>query len=47
MNRIKQIVQMNVDMNLQSMQLVIDFFCIDVDDLESKNEIDRSINYHR
>jgi isopropylmalate/homocitrate/citramalate synthase len=47
MNRIKQVVQMNVDISLQSMQFVIDFFCIDVDDLKSKDEIDRSINYHR
>jgi hypothetical protein len=46
MNRIKRIVQIDVDISLQSMQFVIDFFCIDVDDLELENEIDRSVNYH-
>jgi hypothetical protein len=47
MNRIKRIVQMNVNINLQNMQFVIDFFCIDVDDLKSKDEINRLINYHK
>ncbi len=37
---------MNVDINFQNMQFVIDFFYIDVENLKSKNEINRFINYY-
>jgi hypothetical protein len=44
MNKIKRIVQMNVNIHLQNMNAVIDSFCDDVKDLESKKESNRSVN---
>jgi hypothetical protein len=44
MNKIKRIVQMNVNIHLQNMNAVIDSFCDDVEDLESKDENNRSVN---
>jgi hypothetical protein len=44
MNKIKRIVQMNVNIHLQNMNVVIDSFCDDVEDLESKKKNNRSVN---
>jgi hypothetical protein len=38
MNKIKRIVQMNVNIHFQNMNVVIDSFCDDVEDLESKKK---------
>jgi hypothetical protein len=44
MNKIKRIVQMNVNIHLQNMNAVIDSFCDDVEDLESKKKSNRFVN---
>ncbi len=46
MSKIKRVVQMKIDFNAQHMQDIVDFFCIDIDDLKSENEINRVVNYH-
>jgi hypothetical protein len=53
MNKIKRIVQMNVNIHFQNMNVnihfqnmnvVIDSFCDDVENLESKEKSNRSVN---
>jgi hypothetical protein len=44
MNKIKRIVQMNVNIQFQNMNAIIDSFCDDVEDLESKKESNRFVN---
>jgi hypothetical protein len=36
---------MNVNIHLQNMNVVIDSFCDDVEDFESKKKNNRSVNY--
>ncbi len=43
-NKIKRIVQMNVNIHLQNMNAVIDSFCDNVEDLESKKESNRFVD---
>jgi hypothetical protein len=43
-NKIKRIVQMNVNIHLQNMNAVIDSFCDDVENLESKEKNNRFVN---
>jgi hypothetical protein len=45
MNKIKRIVQMNVNIQFQNMNIIIDSFCDDVEDLESKKGNNRFVNY--
>jgi hypothetical protein len=47
MNKIKQIVQMNENIQLQNMNVIIDLFCDNVKDLKSKKENNRFINYQK
>ncbi len=44
MNKIKRIVQMNVNIRLQNMNVIIDSFCNDVEDFESKEKNNRFVN---
>jgi hypothetical protein len=44
MKKIKRIIQMNVNMQLQNMNVIIDSFCDDVEDLEAKKESNRFVN---
>jgi hypothetical protein len=44
MNKIKRIVQMNMNIQLQNMNIIIDSFCDDVEDFESKKENNRFVN---